>query len=94
MNWLVLIVAGLFEVGWAVGLKYTEGFTRPWPTVGTVAAMVVSMALLGWAMRDLPVGTADSYATEQGGRLTVAAAAGVLAVGVLRRLFDRKRKDA
>lgn len=58
MNWFILIVAGLFEVGWAVGLKYTEGFTRLWPSVGTVAAMIVSVALLGWAMRDLPVGTA------------------------------------
>ncbi|RZK81543.1 MAG: hypothetical protein EOO66_28065 [Methylobacterium sp.] len=47
MNWFILIVAGLFEVGWAVGLKYTEGFTRLWPSVGTVAAMIISVALLG-----------------------------------------------
>ena len=53
-------LAGLFEVGWAIGLKYTEGFTRFWPTVGTVAAMVVSLGLLGVAMKSLPVGT--SYA--------------------------------
>jgi quaternary ammonium compound-resistance protein SugE len=58
MTWFVLIVAGLFEVAWAIGLKYTEGFTRLWPTVGTVAAMVVSLGLLGIAMRTLPVGTA------------------------------------
>ncbi|WP_180130756.1 quaternary ammonium compound efflux SMR transporter SugE [Rhodoferax sp. BLA1] len=58
MNWLVLLVAGLFEVGWAVGLKYTEGVSRFWPSVGTVAAMAISVGLLGWAMRDLPVGTA------------------------------------
>lgn len=58
MNWFILIVAGLFEIGWAVGLKYTDGFTRLWPTVGTVTAMVVSMGLLGVAMKDLPVGTA------------------------------------
>lgn len=58
MNWFVLVVAGLFEVGWAVGLKHTEGFTRLWPSVGTIAAMLVSVGLLGWAMRDLPVGTA------------------------------------
>lgn len=58
MNWFVLLVAGLFEVGWAVGLKYTEGFSRLWPSVGTVSAMVISLGLLGWAMRDLPVGTA------------------------------------
>lgn len=58
MNWLVLLVAGLFEVGWAVGLKYTEGFSRLWPSVGTLVAMAISVGLLGWAMRDLPVGTA------------------------------------
>lgn len=56
--WLILIIAGLFEIGWAVGLKYTEGFTRLWPSVGTLAAMVISMGLLGLAMRALPVGTA------------------------------------
>ncbi len=58
MNWFILFVAGLFEIGWAVGLKYTDGFTRLWPTLGTVAAMVVSMGLLGVAMKSLPVGTA------------------------------------
>jgi quaternary ammonium compound-resistance protein SugE len=58
MNWLILFVAGLFEVGWAIGLKYTEGFTRLWPSVGTVAAMVASVVLLGFAMKTLPVGTA------------------------------------
>ena len=58
MAWVVLVVAGLFEVGWAIGLKYTDGFTRLWPTVGTVTAMVVSVGLLGVAMKTLPVGTA------------------------------------
>ena len=58
MNWVILLIAGVLEVGWAVGLKYTEGFTRLWPTVGTVAAMVVSMVLLGIAVKSLPVGTA------------------------------------
>jgi quaternary ammonium compound-resistance protein SugE len=58
MAWAILIVAGLFEVGWAIGLKYTEGFTRTWPTLGTVAAMIVSLWLLGIAMKSLPVGTA------------------------------------
>ena len=58
MNWIVLFVAGLFEVAWAVGLKYTEGFTRLWPSVGTAVAFLVSLGLLSWAMRDLPVGTA------------------------------------
>ena len=60
MAWVILIVAGLFEVGWAIGLKYTEGFTRLWPTVGTIAALVISVGLLGVAMKVLPVGT--SYA--------------------------------
>ena len=60
MNWLILIVAGLFEVGWAIGLKYTEGFTRLWPTVGTALSMIVSLWLLGIAMKELPVGTAYS----------------------------------
>ncbi|MFC3549917.1 quaternary ammonium compound efflux SMR transporter SugE [Lysobacter cavernae] len=58
MPWIILVLAGLFEVGWAIGLKYTEGFTRLWPTVGTVAAMVISLGLLGLAMKSLPVGTA------------------------------------
>lgn len=58
MNWIILILAGLFEIGWAIGLKYTEGFTRLWPTVGTVIAMVISFGLLGIAMKSLPVGTA------------------------------------
>ena len=58
MAWGILLLAGLLEVGWAVGLKYTEGFTRPWPTVGTAAALVASMALLGVALRTLPLGTA------------------------------------
>jgi quaternary ammonium compound-resistance protein SugE len=58
MSWLLLIVAGLLEVGWAIGLKYTEGFTRFWPSVGTVLAMIASLALLGIALKSLPVGTA------------------------------------
>lgn len=56
--WLLLVLAGLFEIGWAIGLKYTEGFTRLWPTIGTVAAIVISLVLLGIAMKSLPVGTA------------------------------------
>ncbi|GAA5076490.1 quaternary ammonium compound efflux SMR transporter SugE [Lysobacter panacisoli] len=58
MPWIILVLAGLFEVGWAIGLKYTDGFTRLWPTVGTVAAMAISLGLLGIAMKSLPVGTA------------------------------------
>ena len=58
MNWLLLFVAGLFEVGWAIGLKYTEGFSRLGPTIGTAVAMLLSVCLLGMAMKSLPVGTA------------------------------------
>ena len=58
MHWLFLFVAGLFEVGWAIGLKYTEGFTRFLPTLGTVVGMIVSLGLLGVGMKPLPVGTA------------------------------------
>jgi len=58
MNWIILILAGLFEVVWAVGLKYTDGFTRLWPSVATLAAMLVSFALLSHAMKSLPMGTA------------------------------------
>ncbi|MGC3981107.1 MAG: quaternary ammonium compound efflux SMR transporter SugE [Steroidobacteraceae bacterium] len=58
MSWFILFVAGLFEIGWAIGLKYTDGFTRFWPTIGTVLSMIVSLGLLGMAMRSLPVGTA------------------------------------
>lgn len=58
MSWLILVLAGLLEVGWAIGLKYTEGFTRLWPSVGTLLAMVFSVGLLGIAMKHLPVGTA------------------------------------
>jgi quaternary ammonium compound-resistance protein SugE len=58
MAWLVLIIAGLFETAWAIGLKYTDGFTKTVPTILTVGAMIVSLWLLGIAMKTLPVGTA------------------------------------
>jgi quaternary ammonium compound-resistance protein SugE len=64
--WIMLAVAGLLEIGWAIGLKYTDGFTRPGPTVATVAAMVASMVLLGLAIRTLPVGTAYAVWTGIG----------------------------
>jgi quaternary ammonium compound-resistance protein SugE len=64
MAWLLLIIAGLLEVGWAIGLKYTEGFTRVWPSVLTLGAMMLSVVLLGVAMKSLPVGT--SYAVWVG----------------------------
>ena len=60
MPWVILVLAGLFEVGWAIGLKYTEGFTRLLPTIWTVLAMIISLSLLGIAMKSLPVGTAYS----------------------------------
>jgi quaternary ammonium compound-resistance protein SugE len=60
MAWVTLFVAGLFEVGWAIGLKYTEGFSRLWPTLWTALAMIISLWLLGLAMKSLPVGTAYS----------------------------------
>jgi quaternary ammonium compound-resistance protein SugE len=58
MAWLILIVAGLLEIAWAIGLKYTEGFTRPWASIATIVAMIASVGLLGIAVRHLPVGTA------------------------------------
>jgi len=73
---LILVVAGLFEVGWAIGLKYTDGFTRLWPTVWTVLAMSVSLWLLGIAMHSLPVGTA--YSTWVG-----VGAVGTVVLGIL-----------
>ncbi|WP_374301335.1 quaternary ammonium compound efflux SMR transporter SugE [Ferrovibrio sp.] len=66
MAWVILFFAGLAEVGWAVGLKYTEGFSRLWPTLGTVASMIVSLWLLGLALKDLPLGTAYAVWTGIG----------------------------
>lgn len=60
MAWGILVLAGLFEVGWAIGLKYTEGFSRLWPSIGTISAMIISFWLLALAMKTLPVGTAYS----------------------------------
>lgn len=76
MAWVILFFAGLFEVAWAVGLKFTEGFTRGWATLGTLVAVAVSMMLLGIALRDLPVGTA--YAIWVGIGVVGTAAAGVV----------------
>lgn len=73
MSWIILFFAGLFEVGWAVGLKYTDGFTRPLPTVLTVGAMVISLDLLGLAMKELPLGTAYAIWTGVGAVGTVIA---------------------
>lgn len=64
--WIMLFIAGLFEMGWAIGLKYTDGFTRPIPTVLTVASMIISLGLLGLALKTLPVGTAYAVWTGVG----------------------------
>ena len=79
MSWLVLVLAGLFEIGWAIGLKYTDGFTKLWPTVGTVASMIVSLGLLGIAMKSLPVGTA--YAVWVGVGAVGTAILGIVLLG-------------
>ena len=79
MAWMLLVVAGLLEVGWSIGLKFTEGFTRPLPTVATLAAMVASVGLLGVAMKTLPVGTA--YAVWVGVGAVGTAALGMVLFG-------------
>lgn len=79
MSWIVLAIAGLLEVGWAIGLKFTEGFTRLWPSVATAAAMLGSIALLGLAMKELPVGTA--YAVWTGIGAVGTALLGILLLG-------------
>lgn len=72
MAWILLVIAGLFEIGWAIGLKFTDGFTRFWPSVATAASMIISVVLLAWAMRTLPVGTAYAVWTGLGAVGTVA----------------------
>jgi quaternary ammonium compound-resistance protein SugE len=79
MAWVVLFLAGLFEIGWAVGLKYTEGFTRLVPSLWTVASMVVSLGLLGLALKSLPLGTA--YAIWTGVGTIGTAILGILLLG-------------
>jgi quaternary ammonium compound-resistance protein SugE len=79
MAWTLLVIAGLLETGWAIGLKYSEGFTRPWPSVWTAIALVASMVLLGLAVRDLPIGTA--YAVWVGIGAVGAAVLGVVLFG-------------
>jgi quaternary ammonium compound-resistance protein SugE len=76
MAWVILFVAGICEIGWAVGLKYTEGFTRLWPTVFTGVSLVASMALLGLAVKSLPLGTAYAVWTGIG-------AVGTVILGIL-----------
>lgn len=79
MSWLILLIAGLLEVVWAIGLKYTHGFTRLMPSLITVTAMIASVVLLSWAMKTLPVGTA--YAIWTGIGAVGAAVAGIVLLG-------------
>jgi quaternary ammonium compound-resistance protein SugE len=79
MSWLVLFVAGLFEVAWAIGLEYSDGLSEPIPTIGTVIALIISMVLLAKAIQDLPIGTAYAVWTGIG-------AVGTASLGIV--LFD------
>ena len=79
MAWIYLVVAGLFEVVWAIGLKYTEGWTRLWPSVGTLAAMVVSFWCLSQSLKSIPIGT--GYAIWTGIGAVGAAALGIVLFG-------------
>lgn len=83
--WIILFIAGLCEVGWAVGLKYTEGFSRLWPSAATIVAMVVSVVLLGWSLKTLPLGTAYGVWTGIG-------AVGTATLGII--LFGESREVA
>ena len=85
LAWVVLFFAGLCEIGWAVGLKYTDGFSRLWPSVATRAAMIASVALLGWSLKTLPLGTAYAVWTGIG-------AVGTAILGML--LFGESREAA
>ena len=76
MAWIYLFIAGLLEITWAIGLKYTEGFSKLWPTVGTVLAMILSISFLGLALKSLPVGTAYAIWTGIG-------AAGTVVLGII-----------
>lgn len=79
MAWVILFAAALFEIGWAVGLKYTDGFTKFWPSLLTISAMAISMFLLAWAIRTIPVGT--GYAVWTGIGAVGAATLGILLLG-------------
>ena len=85
MAWVFLGLAGLFEVGWAIGLKYTEGFTRAWPSVLTIAAMAASFIMLSQALRVIPIGTA--YAVFTGVGAVGTAVLGILLFGESRALL-------
>lgn len=83
MSWLILFIAGLFEVTWAIGLKYSEGFTKLWPSVFTVISIIISMGLLAYSLKSLPVGTAYAVWTGIG-------AVGTAVLGIF--LFNESRE--
>ena len=83
MYWIVLFVAGLFEVAWAIGLKYTEGFSKLWPSVFTIVCMIISMGLLAYAVKHLPIGTAYAIWTGIG-------AVGTAILGII--LFNESKE--
>ena len=83
MYWLVLFIAGLFEVAWAIGLKYTEGFSKLWPSVFTIVCMIISMGLLAYAVKHLPIGTAYAIWTGIG-------AVGTAILGII--LFNESKE--
>lgn len=83
MYWIVLFIAGLFEISWAIGLKYTEGFSKLWPSVFTVICMIISFGLLTYAVKHLPVGTAYAIWTGIG-------AVGTAILGII--LFNESRE--
>lgn len=83
MQWFVLFIAGLFEVAWAIGLKYTDGFSKLWPSVFTIICMIISMGLLAYSVKHLPVGTAYAIWTGIG-------AAGTAVLGMI--LFNESKE--
>lgn len=83
MNWIILFVAGLFEVAWAIGLKYADGFSKFWPSVFTIVCMIISMGLLAYVVKHIPVGTA--YAVWTG--------IGAVGTAVLGMILFQESKD-
>lgn len=83
MHWIILFIAGLFEIAWAIGLKYTEGFSKFWPSVFTILSMIISMGLLAYSVKHLPIGTAYAIWTGIG-------AVGTAILGII--LFNESRE--
>ena len=83
MYWIILFIAGLFEIAWAIGLKYTEGFSKLWPSVFTILSMIISMGLLAYSVKHLPIGTAYAIWTGIG-------AVGTAILGII--LFNESRE--